>query len=110
MGDGAFCRIFFVPAVHQPQQYKHRNGPTIRCKAARRAGRIAAQRGKAHRDRRGQDLATTQGRTPSSTACTPAYRSTLRSTAATSRMMTKDGSTTPSVATSAPGSPPATNR
>ena len=47
--------VFFVPAVHQPQQHKHRNGPAIRCKAARRAGRIAAQRGKAHRDRRGQD-------------------------------------------------------
>ena len=50
-------------------------------------------------------MATTQGRTPSSTACTPAYRSKFCSAAATSRMMTKDGSTTPSVAANAPGSP-----
>ena len=54
-GGWCFLPYFFVPAVHQPQQHKHRNGPAIRCKAARRAGRIAAQRGKAHRDRRGQD-------------------------------------------------------
>ena len=54
-GGWCFLPYFFVPAVHQPQQHKHRNGPAMRCKAALRAGRIAAQRGKAHRDRRGQD-------------------------------------------------------
>ena len=51
-------------------------------------------------------IATTQGRTPPRTALTPAYFIRFCSTDATSRIMTKDGSTTPSVAHSAPQKPP----
>ena len=51
-------------------------------------------------------IATTQGRTPPRTALTPAYFIRFCSTDATSRMITKDGSTTPSVAHSAPQKPP----
>ena len=43
---------------------------------------------------------------PDSTACTPAYCIRFLSTAAMSRMMQKDGRTTPSVAHSAPANPP----
>ena len=51
-------------------------------------------------------MATTQGRTPERKASTPAYFIRFFSTAAISRMMKKEGSTTPSVAISAPGKPP----
>ena len=51
-------------------------------------------------------IATTQGRTPERKASTPAYFIRFCSTAAMSRMMTNEGSTTPSVAKNAPSSPP----
>ena len=51
-------------------------------------------------------MATTQGRTPERNASTPAYFIRFFSTAAISRMMKNEGSTTPSVAISAPGKPP----
>ena len=51
-------------------------------------------------------IATTQGRTPPRNALTPAYFIKFCSTDAMSRMITKDGSTTPSVAHSAPQKPP----
>ena len=50
-------------------------------------------------------IATTQGRTPAKKALTPAYFIRLCSAAAMSRMMTKEGSTTPTVATKEPASP-----
>ena len=50
--------------------------------------------------------ATTQGRTPERKASTPAYLSRSWMRAAMSRMMKKDGRTTPSVAQNAPGTPP----
>ena len=50
-------------------------------------------------------MATTQGRTPERMASTAGYFSRLFSAAAISRMMPKDGSTTPSVAHSAPAKP-----
>ena len=51
-------------------------------------------------------IATTQGRTPDKNALTPAYFIRFCSTAAMSRMMKNDGSTTPKVASSAPKKPP----
>ena len=51
-------------------------------------------------------IATTQGRTPPRNASTPAYFIRFCSTDAISRMITKDGSTTPSVAHTAPQKPP----
>ena len=51
-------------------------------------------------------MATTQGRTPERKASTPAYFIRFFSTAAISRMMKNEGSTTPIVAISAPGKPP----
>ena len=50
--------------------------------------------------------ATTQGRTPPKNACTPLYLRKLRITDAMSRMMINEGSTTLSVAVSAPNTPP----
>ena len=50
--------------------------------------------------------ATTQGRTPERKASTPAYLSRSWMRAAMSRMMKKDGRTTPSVAQNAPSTPP----
>ena len=50
--------------------------------------------------------ATTQGRTPERKASTPAYLSKSWMRAAMSRMMKKEGRTTPSVAQSAPSTPP----
>ena len=50
-------------------------------------------------------IATTQGRTPARKALTPAYFIRLCSAAAMSRMMTKEGSTTPTVAAKEPASP-----
>ena len=50
-------------------------------------------------------MATTQGRTPERKASTPAYFIRFFSTAAISRMMKNEGSTTPSVAQNAPAIP-----
>ena len=50
--------------------------------------------------------ATTHGRTPERNASTPRYFMRFRSTAAMSSRSRNDGSTTPSVATSAPQKPP----
>ena len=49
--------------------------------------------------------ATTQGRMPERNALTPAYCNRLWMSAAMSRMMKNEGSTTPSVAQNAPAAP-----
>ena len=105
MGDGAFCVFFFqsrcTPHKRANTRIARPSGakppespvkpPSVESPIVTAVARI---------------IATTQGRTPERKASTPAYFIRLRSSAAMSRMMPKDGSTTPSVAHSAPTNPP----
>ena len=105
MGGGAFLILCFQPrctAHSRPNTARERtsgakplpsaeNPPSVESIMVSAVARI---------------MATTQGRTPERNASTPAYFIRFCSTDAMSRMTPNEGSTTPSVAHSAPHSPP----
>lgn len=109
MGEGAlplaFCQMSRTPARSARMPMPRHAGEGVSA-AVEMPSRVLSPMVKAVERMR----ATTQGRTPERKASTPAYLSRSWMRAAMSRMMKKDGRTTPSVAQSAPAPRPATHR
>ena len=109
MDEGAFASGFLPDEPHLGQNCKDANAPP--CGRGRfSGGGDAQQSAQPHGEGRGEDEGHDAGRTPERKASTPAYLSRSWMRAAMSRMMKKDGRTTPSVAQSAPAPRPATHR
>lgn len=104
MGEGAlfltFCQMSRTPARIARMPMPRHAGEGVSA-AVEMPSRVLSPMVKAVERMR----ATTQGRTPERKASTPAYLSRSWMRAAMSRMMKKDGRTTPSVAQSAPQHP-----
>ena len=105
MGEGAlpfaFCQMSRTPARIARMPMPRHAGEGVSA-AVEMPSRVLSPMVKAVERMR----ATTQGRTPERKASTPAYLSRSWMRAAMSRMMKKDGRTTPSVAQNAPSTPP----
>ena len=104
MGDGGAFFHFFHP--YQAAQIKAKTTIDLHSTMGKDAAPRLAKTPKAVVAAVAKIMPTIAGRMPPSTAFTPAYLSRWESKVATSKMMIKDGKTTPKVASIAPRNPP----